>query len=103
MKTNTKLILVMVASLLTVPAVADEFDMEPMCKVNACNKLERLTLDPFTMLRDHMGETCMEVIIPKSQAVVGATLSDETRWYQGSFNPTKRSVTRVKEVIKCQK
>lgn len=31
-------------------------------------------------------------------AVEGNVLSSETRWYQGSFNPTKKSVTKVKSV-----
>lgn len=87
------------------PAFAgDNFDIEPMCKVKVCNKIERFSLDIFAHMRDNMGETCMDVIIPKSEAHVGNKLSDESRWYQGSsINPTKRSVTRVTEVYKCQK
>lgn len=90
---------------LTTPAMADDdFDLEPMCKVEVCNKIERFSLDIWSHVRDSMGETCMEIIIPKRQAIVGEKLSDESRWYQGSsFNPTKRSVTRVKNVLKCQK
>lgn len=98
-----KMLLISVGALAFVgSAQADEFDLEPMCKVEVCNKLERFTLDPFAYLRDQMGETCMDIIIPKSKAVAGSILSAESRWYQGSFNPTKQSVTRVKRVIKCQ-
>lgn len=83
---------------------ADDFTSEPLCKVQVCNKIERFSLDIFAHMRDSMGEVCTDIVIPKSQAVIGNKLSDESRWYQGSsINPTKRSVTRVTEVYKCQK
>ena len=88
-------------------AVANEqgdFTVEPMCKVQVCNKIERISLDLFAHVRDSMGETCMDTVIPKSQAEVGNVLSDESRWWQGSsINPTKKSVTRVSQVYVCQK
>lgn len=60
-------------------------------------------LDPFSYLKDQLGETCMDIIVPKSKAVAGSVLSAESRWWQGSFNPTKQSVTRIKRVYVCQK
>lgn len=50
-----------------------------------------------------MGETCFDVVIPANEAQVGNVLSSDSRWYQGSsFNPTKKSVTRVSQVYECQ-
>ena len=75
---------------------------EPTCNVQVCNKLERVTLSLWSMMKDSMGETCMDVVVPKSQAKVGTVLSSESRWYQGSsLNPTKKSVTRIKKVYRC--
>ena len=74
---------------------------EPMCEVKVCNKLERFTLSPKSMIKDHMGKSCYETKMPKSEAVVGKKLASNSRWYQGSFNPTKKSVTRIKSVGKC--
>jgi len=91
-------ILLSTALILTVlPTQAKE-----VCDVQVCNKLERFTLDPFSMLKDSLGEMCMEATIDSKDAIKGKELSSESRWYQGSnFNPTKRSVTRVKEVYEC--
>lgn len=76
---------------------------EEMCDVKICNKLERFTLSPWKMMKDNMGEQCFQMQLPKSQAVVDKVLSDDSRWYQGrSFNPTKRSVTRVRQVYGCR-
>lgn len=89
---------------LSVTAHAETVKPEPeqMCSVKVCNKLERLTLNPFSALKDHLGESCFDAVLPKSQAVEGKVLSSESRWWQGShFNPTKRSVTRVKQVYMC--
>lgn len=73
-----------------------------MCDVKICNKIERLTLNPFTVMRDSMAESCFNTTVPKDMAVVGKELSSESRWYQGStINPTKKSVTRIKEVYAC--
>lgn len=84
-------------------AIAREFVIEPICKVQICNKLERFTLNIWTYIRDQIGEECHDVIIPKEDAIVGKVLSSESRWFQGStFNPTKQSVTRVKEIYICQ-
>lgn len=71
------------------------------CEVTVCNKLERITLSPWSMLKDSMGETCMPAILAKSDAVAGKVLNSSSRWYQGSFNPTKTSVTRVRSVRAC--
>lgn len=71
------------------------------CDVEVCNKLERFTLDPISMFKDKFGESCQTVLLGKQDAVVGKQLSSESRWYQGSFNPTKKSVTRVKTVKAC--
>ncbi len=71
------------------------------CDVTVCNKLERVTLSPWSMLKDSMGETCMPALLAKSDAVTGKVLDSSSRWYQGSFNPTKKSVTRVKSVGAC--
>ena len=76
---------------------------EKLCKVTVCNKLERFSLNPFSHIKDSMGETCTTAIIPATEAEVGKKLSSESRWYQGSsFNPTKKSVTRVAEVHYCE-
>ncbi|MBC7658556.1 MAG: hypothetical protein H7249_02520 [Chitinophagaceae bacterium] len=74
---------------------------EPMCEVKICNKLERFTIHPTSMIKDHFGKSCYETSMPKSEAIVGKKLSSNSRWYQGSFNPTKKSVTRIKSVGKC--
>lgn len=95
------------AALLVVTAqnamAAGDFTQEPMCRVQACNKIERFSLSIWSHVKDSMGETCMNIVVPKSEAVVDSVLSDESRWYQGSsINPTKRSVTRIKQVLECQ-
>lgn len=84
-------------------ALAEEVKAEKLCKVLVCNKLERITFSISNMIMDEMGETCMETYVPKDKAVAGEVLSSDSRWYQGSFNPTKKSVTRISEVISCQK
>jgi hypothetical protein len=71
------------------------------CDVVVCNKLERFTLSPWSMVKDKFGESCFPALLAKEDAVVGKQLSAESRWYQGSFNPTKKSVSRVKEVKTC--
>lgn len=82
---------------------ANEFKQEPLCRVQVCNKIERFSLNIWSHVKDSMGEVCMDVVIPKSQSVVGNKVQDESRWYQGSsINPTKRSVTRVAQVYECQ-
>lgn len=103
---KTILMSMLATVIFTTSAMADDddFDLEPMCKVVVCNKIERFSLDIWSHVKDAMGETCMEVVIPKRQAIEGEKLTDESRWYQGSsFNPTKRSITRVNKVLKCQK
>lgn len=96
-----KLILIVLA-LMTCSVQADELD-QPMCKVRICNKIERFTLSIGSMISDQLGETCSDIIMPKAEAVPGKVLSSESRWYQGSsINPTKKSVTRVDSIIKCQ-
>lgn len=93
----------MMFAAMTMTVHADDFSDEPLCKVQVCNKIERFSLDIMSHIRDSMGETCGNAIIPKSQAVGGNELSSESRWYQGSsLNFTKKSVTRVKQVYQCQ-
>ncbi|ADM80158.1 hypothetical protein phiAS5_ORF0315 [Aeromonas phage phiAS5] len=76
---------------------------EEMCRVKVCNKLERFSLSIWSHMKDKMGETCFEAMLPKSEAVVDKVLDSESRWYQGSsINITKKSVTRVKEVYSCE-
>lgn len=73
------------------------------CDVKVCNKLERFTLSPFSAIKDKIGEQCFNTVVSKDEAVVGKILDSSTRWYHGSFNPTKKSVTRVKQVLACAK
>lgn len=75
---------------------------EVNCAVKVCNRIERLSLKLWSHFKDNAGETCFEVIVPKGKAVVGTVLSSGSRWYQGSFNPTKKSVTKVREVYGCE-
>lgn len=72
-----------------------------MCEVRICNRIERLSLNLWSHFKDSLGETCFNVIMPQSEAVVGKELSSESRWYQGKFNPTKRSVTTINEIYQC--
>ena len=73
-----------------------------MCEVKVCNRLERFSLNVFSHLKDRYGETCFDTLLPKADAVEGKVLSTESKWYQGThFNPTKKSVTRVKKVGAC--
>lgn len=78
-----------------------EMIITEFCKVKVCNKLQRVTLDPWKWAKDQMGEHCFYTTMPKSDAIVGKVLDSQSRWYQGSFNPTKRSVTKIKEVGNC--
>jgi len=80
-----------------------EMKQEPLCRVQVCNKLERFSLSIWKHMKDSMGETCFDAVIPQTEAHVGNVLSSESRWYQGStINPTKKSVTRVSQVYECQ-
>lgn len=75
-----------------------------MCEVKVCNKLERFTMSFSKMWKDSMGEVCFDALVSKADAVEGKVLSQESRWYQGSsFNPSKKSVTRVRTVYNCTK
>lgn len=71
------------------------------CEVKVCNKLSRISLNPWSHIKDKMGETCSVTLIAKEDAKEGKVLESNTRFYQGSFNPTKKSVTKVKEVKQC--
>jgi len=71
------------------------------CQVKVCNKLERYSLSPSNWVSDWMGKTCFDTIVPREKAKKGAVLDSKTKWYQGSFNPTKKSVTRVAKVYRC--
>jgi hypothetical protein len=88
------------------PAKAENINLsyEPLCEVRVCNKLSRFSLDPFAHMQDALGKTCFNIVAPKSEAVVGRVLDSSSRWYQGSsINPTKRSVTRIESVGRCEK
>jgi len=98
MKTRVIMALV-VAAFATTSAFAQ---IPQTCNVQLCNKLSRWSLDPFKHIQDKMGEQCFGAVLPKSEAVVGNVLASDSRWYQGSFNPTKKSVTKVKQVYSCQ-
>lgn len=87
---------------LFVLTVSVQVEAGEICKVQVCNKIERFSLNPMSHIRDSIGESCSDVIVPKDEAVVGRQISAESRWYQGSFNPTKESVTRVKKVYQCK-
>lgn len=85
-------------------SLRDEVGNQELCKVKVCNRIERFSLDIWSHIKDNMGETCMNIVLPKDQAIVDSELSSESRWWQGSsINPTKKSVTRVKEVLYCEK
>ena len=95
-------VLVMVGVVLLPWGASAEVTQPTTCRVKICNKLERFTLDLWSHIKDKAGETCFEAVIPKEDAVVGKVLDQQSRWYQGSsINPTKKSVTRVKQVIAC--
>ena len=81
----------------------DAAQVERICRVKICNKLERFSLDPFSHLKDAWGEQCFEAHVSEKDAVKDKVLDQQSRWYQGkSWNPTKKSVTRVKEVYECK-
>jgi hypothetical protein len=97
---KTRVILALVAAAFATTSV---FAQAPQtCNVQLCNKLSRWSLDPFKHIQDKMGEQCFGAVLPKNEAVVGNVLASDSRWYQGSFNPTKKSVTTVKQVYNCQ-
>lgn len=87
---------------LFIVALSAQVQAGEICKVQVCNKIERFSLNPMSHIRDSIGESCADVIVPKEEAIVGRQISTESRWYQGSFNPTKESVTRVKQVYQCK-
>lgn len=93
-----KLLIATIMMMTAAPSIA-----EPMCNVRVCNKIERFSLDPWSHMKDSMGETCFDTLLPKSQSQVGKVLDSDSRWYQGSsINPTKKSVTRIKRVGECK-
>lgn len=71
------------------------------CEVEICNKLKRISLDLWSHLKDEMGKVCMPGVVPKDKAVQGLEIDSKSKWYQGTFNPTKRSVTYVIKVYTC--
>lgn len=95
---KNKLTLLMICAL---PIIAHAAPPPGYCEVTVCNKLERLTLSPWKMMKDSMGESCQPSLLGIEDAQAGKKLSSSSRWYQGSFNPTKASVTRVKSVGAC--
>ena len=71
------------------------------CEVEICNKLKRISLDLWSHLKDEMGKVCMPGVVPKDKAVQGLEIDSKSKWYQGTFNPTKRSVTYVNKIYAC--
>lgn len=72
------------------------------CDVLICNKLERFTLSIWELAMDKLGEECYQSIVHIDDAIQDKIIDSSTRWYQGnSINITKRSVTRIKEVLEC--
>lgn len=104
-KANTFSVMV-IFTILTLAPTESAHGMKPVeqiCRVEVCNKISRFSLSPWSHIKDKMGETCFEVILPKSEAHEGNVLDSESRWYQGkSLNPTKKSVTKVKRVYECE-
>jgi hypothetical protein len=95
-----KTILLLIATLISTQTFAAT-PPPGYCEVKVCNKLSRWSLSPWSHIKDKLGETCSTQILAKEDAVEGKVLESNTRFYQGSFNPTKKSVTKVKEVKKC--
>lgn len=101
-KCHTNVTLALITALAAFsPALATAAPPPGYCDVTVCNKLERVTLSPTKWFKDKMGETCQPALLGKQDAVEGKKLDSQSRWYQGSFNITKASVTRVKEVKTC--
>ena len=101
-KARFKITAMVGASLLTAMlGIAHAAPLAVSCGVIVCNKLERFTLSPWSAIKDRIGEQCAPALLSKSDAVTGKVLDSTTRFYQGGFNPTKKSVTRVKEVNQC--
>lgn len=85
--------------------IADAKAAQPqeVCTIRVCNKLSRISFSVVKLIKDEIGETCFDVVTTKENAVPGKVLDSQSRWWQGrSFNPTKRSVTRVTKVYGCQ-
>lgn len=90
-------------ALMLVLAASAAAQAEPMCDVKICNKISRFSLDPWSHMKDSMGENCFWTRMPQNEAVAGKVLTSESRWYQGStINPTKKSVTSIKQVGECK-
>lgn len=84
-------------------SLRDEFANQKLCKVQVCNKIERFSLDIWSHVKDSMGEVCFTTVMPESEVELGKVISSESRWYQGSsINPTKESVTRIKQILQCE-
>jgi hypothetical protein len=84
-------------------SISSQFSIaEEFCKVKVCNKIERFSLSISSHINDSLGKECIDVVIPKKDAKVGQIIKSDSRWYQGSFNPTKKSVTRVSKIYSCK-
>lgn len=88
---------------ISAPSVAISAPPSGYCDVIICNKLQRISFNPWSHIKDKLGEQCFPQLIPIDYAIPGSTLHSGTRFYQGSFNPTKRSSTKVKKVLQCTK
>ncbi|WDR22161.1 hypothetical protein PJM41_0076 [Salmonella phage vB_SenS_UTK0009] len=92
----------MLALLLVSTSISAQPQQPELCQVQVCNKLERFSLDIWSHVKDKMGEQCFDIVLPKEQAIPDTVLGSESRWWQGSsINPTKKSVTRIKQVYHC--
>jgi len=75
------------------------------CDVILENKQTRFSLDIWAHVKDRLGAVEIPATLPASKAIEGSTLDVQSNaaasFWKGSFNPTKKSVTRVKKVLKC--
>lgn len=102
MKLKYTIVVLALSMVVSVPSNAGRLD-QPMCEVRVCNKISRFSLDIMSHIKDSLGEVCDTVVLPKTESYVGNVLSSESRWWQGSsINPTKKSVTKVVQVLECQ-
>lgn len=95
--------ILLLAMTIMIIAPTNAYAEQQMCNVEVCNKLKRFSLSPWSHIKDAMGESCYDIQLPEKISKEGHQLDNSTRWYQGSFNPTKRTVTYVKQVYNCDK
>lgn len=81
-----------IIAVLFVVTLSAQVQAGEICKVQVCNKIERFSLNPMSHIRDSIGESCADVIVPKEEAIVGRQISTESRWYQGSLIQQKNQL-----------